>query len=121
MYDVTNESSFEQIIAWRDEALSRVDPGYYFPLVVVGNKVDLRNETNRIDQTPILQWCRDNTYGHIETSAKDGTGIQAAMHSIALLAIESKSNNTKNKNINPGIHLEGKYSTTKRGNCSSCN
>ena len=27
----------------------------------------------------VLQWCRERGIGHIETSAKDGTGVQAAM------------------------------------------
>ena len=37
-----------------------------------------------MNRTPIIQWCRDKTYGygHIETSAKDGDVIQAATHSI---------------------------------------
>jgi len=71
-----------------------------------------------------LEWCRDNTYGHIETSAKDGTGIQAAMQSVALLALEAKRNyvsyndsSADNNNRGFRIQLEGKYSASQRGSC----
>eukprot|EP01036_Dinobryon_divergens_P051735 gene51735-69239_t len=71
VYDVCNEKSFEQLSNWRDEALSRLENDFYFPIVVVGNKIDLRNEDNNIDQSEVRNWCTDNGYGHIETSAKD--------------------------------------------------
>lgn len=79
VYDVSNSKSFEQLSHWRDEALNRIEPDVYFPIVVVGNKMDLKSELNTIDQSEVLNWCRDNGYGHIETSAKDGVGVQAAM------------------------------------------
>ena len=34
--------------------------------------------------------CRQRGIGHVETSAKDGTGVDAAMEAIALLAVENK-------------------------------
>ena len=43
VYDVSNEKSFEQVAHWRDEAISRVDQDTFFPIVVVGNKIDLKN------------------------------------------------------------------------------
>ena len=66
VYDVNNEKSFEQLAMWRDEATSKLDSDCFFPMVVVGNKVDKRAEVNlndRVDQTSVLEWCRENSYG----------------------------------------------------------
>ena len=149
VYDITDKTSFSQLIDWRDEAVARVDSDHFFPIVVVGNKIDLRKgilfsclhillffpsrihhelllyhwknlDKNKVDQRKILEWCKMNTYGHVETSAKDGSGLEAAMQSIALLALEAKKNfvdlydkvgNTSTK----VIQLEGKYSESQRG------
>jgi len=59
VYDINSERSFEQLSQWRDEALSKLDTDDFFPMVVVGNKSDTRDETNpedRVDQTPVLDW-----------------------------------------------------------------
>lgn len=93
VYDVSNEKSIEQIEMWRDECLSRQDRGEFFPIVVIGNKTDLRDalpENERLDQSSILQWCRENQYGHVETCAKDGHGVEAAMIAIVALALENQ-------------------------------
>jgi Ras-related protein Rab-7A len=90
VYDVTNEKSIEQLSQWRDELMNRIDITSNFPIVVVGNKTDLRNELNTVDQTEVLKWCRDNGYGHVETSAKDDFGVQAAVIAVAALALEHR-------------------------------
>ena len=69
-----------------------------------------------------------NTYGHLETSAKDGSGLEAAMQSITLLALEAKRNfvdiygvNGKNNNVPKSvIQLEGKYTESDRGELYCC-
>ncbi len=91
---------------WCDEVLSKLDPGAYFPMVVVGNKVDIRNavndlveEADRVDQSVITHWCLTHSYGHVETSAKDGSGVEAAMTTMAALALEAhRINARKNSN-----------------------
>jgi len=159
VYDVTNRSSIRQLAQWRDEAVSKIDADVFFPIVVIGNKLDLKqaagsssssssSSSKRYDgerdgdssgddekadepdhdderttwmdnpgvpgssderdadddgaegvkdsQQTVLQWCRDNAYGHLETSAKDDTGIAAAMQTIAALALEAYKTNPKN-------------------------
>lgn len=106
VYDVNDEKSFEQISLWCEEVLSKLDPGAYFPMVVVGNKVDIRNtsvdsveDTDRVDQSIITDWCLIHSYGHVETSAKDGSGVEAAMTTMAALALEAhRLNARKNSN-----------------------
>jgi Ras-related protein Rab-7A len=99
VYDVNNESSIEQVLQWREECISRLDNDTFFPIVVIGNKVDLRSpDPNAIavNQGPILSWCRENSYGHIETSAKDGNGVQAAILAITALALEYQRSPNRN-------------------------
>ena len=91
MYDLTNEASLDQLILWRDEAVSRVDSESFFPIIVVGmnglvrsfannqscyhsslltillcftgNKLDMKTESTTVNQANILNWCREHTYG----------------------------------------------------------
>ncbi len=134
VYDVNNEKSIEQVEQWRDECLQRKETNFdFFPIVVIGNKIDIRDATPpeaRIDQSGILQWCRDNSYGHIETSAKDGYGVEAAMMAIVGLALECQRNANGGRNVTAGgngsgglgaedgrIRLSEKYEPKKSGCC----
>lgn len=132
VYDVNNANSIEQIAQWRDECLAHQETDSYFPLVVIGNKVDLREQTkpeDRVDQREILTWCRDNSYGHIETSAKDGLGVEAAMMAITGLALEAKRVAERNaqssakesgRSTSTAVKLNTLYEPKKKGLCEGC-
>ncbi|KAJ8601377.1 hypothetical protein CTAYLR_005035 [Chrysophaeum taylorii] len=90
VYDTTDIRTFEQIEMWRGELLQRVEAPGDFPVVVVGNKIDLPSETRDQEQTAVMTWCRDLGIGLVNTSAKDGTGVDAAMEAIAALALENR-------------------------------
>jgi len=91
VYDTTDIQTFGQIELWRRELLQRIDgPPEEFPVVVVGNKVDLPNPARESEQTAVTRWCRDLGIGLCLTSAKDGTGVQVAMEAAAMLALENK-------------------------------
>lgn len=128
VYDVNNEKSIEQIFQWREECLQRSEATVFFPIVVIGNKIDIRDatvESARIDQGPILNWCRENSYGHIETSAKDGNGVDAAMMAITALALESqrtapKSTTQRNQSTSEPFKLNSAYEKKKAGFCEAC-
>ena len=126
VYDITNENSFEQIAQWRDECLSHKQDEEYFPIVVIGNKLDLKVITNNTndddnDENQIVQWCRDNSYGHIETSAKDGLGVEAAMLAISGLALEAKRDlktSARHQSINnEKVNLNKMFEPKKRDCC----
>lgn len=134
VYDVNNEKSIEQVEQWCEECLQRKESHCdYFPIVVIGNKIDIREATppeQRVDQSGILQWCKDRSYGHIETSAKDGFGVEAAMMAIVGLALESQRGNRNNNskgalygqlgedNANNKVKLSAKYEPKKSGCCT---
>jgi Ras-related protein Rab-7A len=91
VYDTTDIRTFEQIEMWRRELLQRIDgPPEEFPVVVVGNKVDVPNKTREHEQAAVVRWCRDLGIGLCLTSAKDGTGVAVAMEAVAMLALENK-------------------------------
>jgi len=130
VYDVNNEKSIEQLALWKSECLAHVEDPDYFPIVVIGNKVDVRDvtdEADRIDQSTVLGWCKDNSYGHIETSAKEGMGVEAAMSAIAALALEAqrspvvvqrkRMSSTASKGT---IRLDNMYEKKKSSMCGSC-
>lgn len=121
VYDVNNDKSIEQVEQWRDECVSRQGSSDFFPVVVIGNKTDIRDnnpEDKRIDQSGILTWCRDNSYGHIETSAKDGVGVEAAMIAVAALALEAQRNNARN-NSNSTTNNNNKQRTLSTNGSSN--
>lgn len=139
VYDVNNASSIEQVAQWRDECLAHQENDSYFPLVVIGNKVDLRElakPEDRVDQKEILTWCRDQSYGHIETSAKDGLGVEAAMMAITGLALEAKRMAKRNDTTSSAgggsqrsvsradtqdrMRLTSLYEPKKKGLCEGC-
>uniref|UniRef100_A0A7S3K3U1 Uncharacterized protein n=1 Tax=Aureoumbra lagunensis TaxID=44058 RepID=A0A7S3K3U1_9STRA len=96
VYDTTDIRSFEQIEMWRGELLQRVQgPPDEFPVVVVGNKIDIPSETRDSEFAAVQKWCRDLGIGICLTSAKDGTGVLAAMEAIAHLAYEAKQRRGK--------------------------
>mmetsp|Transcript_1287 Transcript_1287/g.2094 ORF Transcript_1287/g.2094 Transcript_1287/m.2094 type:complete len:218 (+) Transcript_1287:39-692(+) len=121
VYDVTNEKSIEQLRQWRDELIYRMDSESYFPIVVVGNKIDKRTEENAVNQTEVLQWCRDNEYGHVETSAKDDSGVHAAMIAITALALEQRKEGKMrtDSRVKDTIKISDMYSTPDKG-CMGC-
>lgn len=190
-----NPRSIQQLAQWRDEAVRKIDADVYFPIVVVGNKLDLRlekapslklpsptgsnnyqihsptNSSSAADadgsdddatwtesstsremkpdtprsvglpsssddhedadckdsQLTVLQWCRNNSYGHLETSAKDDIGIETAMQTIAALALEAYKTNPRNeessKKVNPSskkINLDDLYAPKSKSACDAC-
>jgi len=96
VYDCGSEESVRQLVQWRNEVMSRVVPGFesYFPLVVCANKTDLKDGSPSACEAirGVQAWCKESGYPHVETSAKDGTGVAAAMMGIAALALEARKN-----------------------------
>lgn len=184
-----NPRSIQQLAQWRDEAISKIDVNVSFPIVVIGNKVDLKEVNSHklmsqnnsvktsgtnsssssversefqdcgddtsttwiertggkgndmsmigeldleIDQEEIeckdpqlsvLQWCRRNSYGHLETSARDNIGIETAMLTIAGLALQaykSRPKQTENSKKNKKINLHNLYVPKVKGTWETC-
>ncbi len=128
VYDVNNEKSFEQLWQWRDQCLNKsgLESGF-FPIVVVGNKIDIRDslpESKRTSQQVVLNWCKENQYGHIDTSVKDNLGVDAAMNAIGGLAFEVQRTNEyrsspikKQKSAQNVVDMNKTYTKEKKSCC----
>mmetsp|Transcript_19444 Transcript_19444/g.59896 ORF Transcript_19444/g.59896 Transcript_19444/m.59896 type:complete len:213 (+) Transcript_19444:156-794(+) len=109
VYDTTDLRTFEQIEMWRRELLQRVDgPPEEFPVVVVGNKVDLpASSAAENGQNDVARWCRELGIGLCLTSAKDGTGVTVAMEAAAMLALENRRRRgDAKKRLGPTLSLD---------------
>ncbi|XP_078283164.1 ras and EF-hand domain-containing protein [Rhinoraja longicauda] len=90
LYDVTSEISFLNVREWIDEIKNSTDGP--IPIILIGNKIDLRNEKPQTQQGAVLTAHGEKlamAYSALfcETSAKDGTNVvEAVLH----LAREAK-------------------------------
>ena len=87
-FDVTAQLSFNSLDSWRDKFLIQASPRNpeNFPLVVLGNKVDL--ETRAVSPKRAQQWCHTkNDVPYFETSAKEAINVEQAFQTIAQLAL----------------------------------
>lgn len=121
-----NPNSMHQLSQWRNEVLSKINVGAYFPIVVIGNKIDLKAE-NRAKQkeTDIndkwskeIQWCRMNSYSHFETSSKENVGIEEAISKMTSLAFRASIINEKEGHrslLGKKIDLENLYTSETKG------
>ncbi|XP_040270039.1 ras and EF-hand domain-containing protein-like [Bufo bufo] len=81
VYDVTSEASFLNVRQWIDEIKSSCDRS--IPLMLIGNKTDLRAEGNESGIQTSIGEKLAMAYSSLfcETSAKDGTNVvEAVLH-----------------------------------------
>lgn len=126
VYDVTSTQSLKQVNMWKDELSERLglanDPNHPFPIVVLANKVDLPSESHQVDREEVAAECLRGGMGHLETSAKDGGGVEVAMTAVAMLALEEKRYQERRRLLSPGENTLslGGGSDTNRKNKGGC-
>ncbi|CAF1097945.1 unnamed protein product [Rotaria sp. Silwood1] len=118
VYDVTSTTSFTSLNNWRDEFLIQAAPHdpENFPLVVIGNKVDL---SNRVVQTRQAQsWCSGiSNVSYFETSAKQGSNIEKAFATAAYNALARSKDIDPTSDMATSITLSENNRPTKRSGC----
>nr|XP_043626227.1 ras-related protein Rab7-like [Erigeron canadensis] len=96
VYDVNVMKSFESLSNWRDEFLIQASPSdpENFPFVVLGNKVDVDGGNGRVvSRKKAKAWCASKgNIPYFETSAKEGTNVEAAFQCIATNALKNEPN-----------------------------
>ncbi|GMG99057.1 hypothetical protein Nepgr_000897 [Nepenthes gracilis] len=94
VYDVNVMKSFDNLNRWREEFLLQASPHEpeNFPFVVLGNKVDVDGGNSRVVSAKKAKaWCASKgNIPYFETSAKDGTNVEAAFQCIARNAIKNE-------------------------------
>ena len=121
VYDTTDFSTFAQVELWRRELLQRVDDCETFPIVCVGNKMDLPNPTRADDEKAAEAWCAAHGVGLLFASACDGTGVAVAMEAVAALALENKKRRQAlGVTKPPSLSLDDLHAREKRGSSNCC-
>ncbi|KAL9272651.1 Ras-related protein [Drosera capensis] len=94
VYDVNVVKSFDNLNRWREEFLLQASPHdpENFPFVVLGNKVDVDGGNSRVVSAKKAKaWCASKgNIPYFETSAKDGTNVEAAFQCITKNAIKNE-------------------------------
>lgn len=100
VYDITDESSFENLQMWKKEFNERsVKDENSTPIVVIGNKSDL-HEMRKIESKTAKNWATKNKMLFCEVSAKDDIGIEECFKNATRLCIaqEVRLNNSSKPN-----------------------
>ena len=88
IFDLTNKESFEHMKTW---LMSSVDCNKDFKSILVGNKLDLKNE-RVVNQESIKKFLEKNEMKFFETSAKEGTNVDIIFKEISQLILAGKTN-----------------------------
>ncbi|XP_064080931.1 ras-related protein Rab-21-like isoform X2 [Macrobrachium nipponense] len=94
VFDLSSETSFDDIKGWVEELGCRVGDGLL--LMLVGNKKDL-HEQRKVDKTAAQQYASSIGATYIETSALDNTGVEDVFSILAedmVKLAESDENST---------------------------
>ena len=72
IFDLTDQSSFNDLKKWIKDIKNYGEKD--IQIIVVGNKLDLFNQ-RKVTQSQANNFCNENKYKYIESSAKDGTNL----------------------------------------------
>ena len=119
VFDRTNKETLQNVYEWHNLMRNRVGDDLVF--IVVQNKIDLKSS---VDLQDLYLWAEKNKVILLETSAKNGCGIETLFDTIArtLYNKETEINNDfpiqqikqKNENI---IQLNNPKKVTKKASC----
>ncbi|XP_005059228.1 PREDICTED: ras-related protein Rab-7b isoform X2 [Ficedula albicollis] len=87
-FDVTDRESFEALDNWRDDFLDKVIPREQdFPMVVLGNKIDLSDR--QVPKETASAWCKEKDIPYFEVSAKNDINVAEAFETLAKQALST--------------------------------
>ncbi|XP_015272497.1 PREDICTED: ras-related protein Rab-7b [Gekko japonicus] len=85
-FDVTDRDSFESLNYWRKDFLQKVVPAEQsFPMVVLGNKIDLKEQ--EVSKEEASLWCLKKNIAYFEVSAKDDINVVQAFETLSRQAL----------------------------------
>jgi Ras-related protein Rab-7A len=97
VFDLTNMTSFKNLEGWIDEFLLTsfpIDPDS-FPFIIIGNKSDLIDDTNRvISKRFIEKFCESKNIRYFEVSTKFNINISSAFDFLINKIYKKNSNET---------------------------
>ena len=81
VYDISNRSSFENVISWIEDCKGQSPKSIF--IILVGNKNDLENE-RQVSYEEGLEFAKNNNIVFFETSAKTGKNISELFQTSAI-------------------------------------
>ncbi|KAI8447789.1 P-loop containing nucleoside triphosphate hydrolase protein [Phakopsora pachyrhizi] len=90
VYDITNRSTFNSLSSWLADARSLASPD--LAVVLVGNKVDLEEDSRQVGELEASKWAKRHDCLFLETSSWTGEAVSTPFLLLArsiLLSIES--------------------------------
>ncbi|KAM6217350.1 ras-related protein Rab-7b [Rhynchocyon petersi] len=94
-FDVTDSDSFEALDTWRGDVLAKIVPmEETYPMVVLGNKIDLNDR--QVSQEVAQHWCKEKGITYFEVSAKNDINVVQAFEMLASQALSRYQSNFEN-------------------------
>ena len=90
IFDITRRSSFQNILAWKDEVEKVIGEGK--PSMLVGNKIDLVDSREVGEKEGKALKDEINAISYFETSAKDDVGVLPVFKDITLAILKTTQN-----------------------------
>uniref|UniRef100_A0A8C5RTJ6 Ras-related protein Rab-7b n=1 Tax=Laticauda laticaudata TaxID=8630 RepID=A0A8C5RTJ6_LATLA len=85
-FDVTDMDSFEALDVWRKDFLQKVNSTEQgFPMVVLGNKIDLKDR--QVSKEVASSWCKEKDVAYFEVSAKNDINVVQAFETLTRQAL----------------------------------
>lgn len=122
VYDVNSSKTWERVGDWRDEFClsANISDPESFPFVVLGNKIDVDGgEVRQVSEKKAKSWCAAHgNLAHFETSAKDGTNVDAAFEAVARAAMAVEAE--EELYVPETVDVTSNAAARPGGNSSSC-
>ena len=106
VYAVNSEESFNDISKWINK-IREFQHNKDFPIVLIGNKIDLENE-RVINKEQGEEEAKKHEFAFYETSAKTGENVKEAFQNLIDLVIQYKKDELLNDNrIDDNVTMDG--------------
>ena len=118
MYDITEKKSFDHVNVWLN-MIKDFQGGKTVPIVLLGNKIDLKNE-RKISNEEGEEKAKELNLKFYEISAKDNINIKAAINHLVIQAIHNTNNKQNVDNENENIELASSSNKSKKKHKKKC-
>ena len=116
VYDITDKNSFEKIRNWVNELYKMCDN---ITIFIAANKSDLKNKI-KVDINDAKLYANNVNANIIETSAKNGKGINELMYMISKKLIDKSKYQSKSKKPKITFDYDSSFDNNSNNNNNSC-